>query len=200
MIILFILIFATALFLFFFIGINRIVVVGAGKVIDGSKNYTVDKKYDAIVVLGAGLKSDGTPSNMLEDRLRGAIELYERGVAPKIIVSGDFSSKDYDEVSAMKKFCVDSGVPDVDVIRDDNGFSTYETMHNVIRDMGYKRIMVVTQEYHLYRSVYLARKMGAEADGFSTDYRDYFFFAQRKREAREFAARIKDFFKINLGA
>lgn len=178
--------------------IDLLVIFGAGKITAGNKEYSITKKYDAIVVLGAGLRPDGTPSNMLEDRLKGAIELYKKGIAPKIIVSGDCSGEHYDEVSAMKKFCVDNGVPEADVLRDDKGFSTYETMDNVVRGMGYKNIIVVTQKYHIYRSVYLARRMGADADGFSTDYREYIFWAQRKRDVREFAARIKDFFKVNF--
>ena len=198
MIILWILISIVALFLLFVISINRIVIVGAGKITEGNKEYSIEKRYDAIVVLGAGLRADGTPSNMLQDRLNGAIELYKKGIAPKIILSGDCSGEDYDEVSSMKKFCISNGIPDSDIIRDDYGFSTYETMENVVRKMGYKKIMVVTQKYHLYRSVYLARKMGADADGFATDYREYIFLAQRKRDIREIAARIKDFFAVRL--
>ena len=198
MIILWISIALVALVLLFLLIINLIVILGAGKIVRGNKDYSIDEKYDAIVVLGAGLRPDGTPSNMLEDRLKGAIELYKKGIAPKIIVSGDCSGEDYDEVSAMKKYCVDNGVSEEDIIRDDAGYSTYETMDNVVNDMGYERIMVVTQKYHVYRSVYIARRMGADADGFSTDYRDYIFWAQRTRDAREFAARIKDFFKVNF--
>lgn len=189
-----------AFLLIFFLIINRLVISGAGKITVGNKDYSIDKNYDAIVVLGAGLKADGTPSNMLEDRLKGAIELYNKGIAPKIILSGDCSGEDYDEVSSMKKYCMDNGVPELDIIRDDKGFSTYETMDNVVRTMGYKKIMVVTQKYHLYRSVYIARRMGADADGFSTDYRDYIFLAQRKRDIREMAARFKDFFKVNFNS
>ena len=182
----------------FFLAINRLVIVGAGKIIERESDYSIEKTYDAIVVLGAGLKADGTPSNMLKDRLNGAIEIYKKGVAPKIIVSGDCSGEYYDEVSAMRKYCIDNGVPDSDIIRDDKGFSTYETMDNVVRRMGYKKIMVVTQKYHIYRSVYIARRMGANADGFSTDSLDYIFLAQRYREIREMAARFKDFFKVNF--
>ena len=187
-----------AFLLIFFLVINRLVVSGAGKITIGNKDYTIDETYDAIVVLGAGLRADGTPSNMLEDRLKGAIELYKKGIAPKIILSGDCSGEDYDEVSSMKKFCIDNGVVESDIIRDDKGFSTYETMENVVKTMGYKKIMVVTQKYHLYRSVYIARRMGADADGFATDYREYIFLAQRKRDIREMVARVKDFFKVNF--
>ena len=98
----------------------------------------------------------------------------------------------------MKKFCIDNGVVESDIIRDDKGFSTYETMENVVKTMGYKKIIVVTQKYHLYRSVYIARRMGADADGFATDYREYIFLAQRKRDIREMVARFKDFFKVNF--
>ena len=128
--------------------IDLLVIFGAGKITEGNGEYSITKKYDAIVVLGAGLRPDGTPSNMLEDRLKGAIELYKKGVAPKIIVSGDCSGEHYDEVSAMKKFCVDNGVPEADVLRDDKGFSTYETMDNVVRGMGYKNI-IYTARYIL---------------------------------------------------
>ena len=198
MIVLWISIAVLAFVLTLILTVNFIVVIGAGKITVGNKEYSIDKKYDAIVVLGAGLRPDGTPSNMLEDRLKGAIELYKKGVAPKIILSGDCSGEDYDEVSSMRKFCIDNGVSASDIIRDDAGFSTYETMDNVVNKMGYNKIMVVTQKYHIYRSVYLARRMGADADGFSTDYREYIFWAQRKRDVREFAARIKDFFKVNF--
>ena len=198
MIILWISIALVALVLLFLLIINLIVILGAGSIVRGNKDYAIDEKYDAIVVLGAGLRADGKPSNMLEDRLKGAIELYKKGVSQKIIVSGDCSGEDYDEVSAMKKYCIDNGVAEDDVIRDDAGYSTYETMDNVVNGMGYERIIVVTQKYHVYRSVYIARRMGADADGFSTDYRDYIFWAQRWRDLREFAARIKDFFKVNF--
>ena len=198
MIILWISLATVALGLIFLLTVNFIVIAGAGKITVGNKDYSIDKKYDAIVVLGAGLRPDGTPSNMLEDRLKGAIELYEKGVSSKIILSGDCSGEDYDEVSSMKKFCIDNGVPEDAIVRDDKGFSTYETMENVVEKMGYKSVIVVTQKYHLYRSVYIARRMGADADGFSTDYREYIFWAQRKRDVRELVARIKDFFKVNF--
>ena len=182
----------------FFISCNRRVVWSASlsSVVPCGSESEITEKYDAIVVLGAGVKPDGTPSHMLEDRLRGAVALYREGVSPKLILSGDNSGEDYDEVSAMVKYCIDAGVPENAIIRDDIGFSTYETMYNVVKDMGYKRIIAVTQEYHLYRAMYIADAMGAEVDGFSTDYRTY--FGQIKRDIREYFARTKDFIKTNL--
>lgn len=198
MIVLWIAIIIVALFLLFVIAINRIVIVKAGKITEGNKDYSIDGKYDAIVVLGAGLRADGTPSNMLEDRLKGAIELYKKGVADTLILSGDRSGYEYDEPSSMKKFCLDNGVPADAIVLDGEGYSTYETMYNVVVEMGYKKIIVVTQKYHIYRAVYIARELGADAHGFSTDYRSYIFTAQRKRDLREVVARVKDFFLVKF--
>lgn len=176
---------------------NRAVVWKASRsdMTDCKTEYSASKTYDCIVVLGAKVK-DGTPSAMLEDRLKGAIELYKNGAAATIVLSGDCSGEDYDEVSAMKNYCLNAGVPEDALVRDDIGFSTYETMYNTVKTMGYKNIIVVTQSYHLYRAVYIAKQMGAEADGFSSDYRPY--FGQIKRDIREYVARTKDFFKVNI--
>ena len=182
----------------FLIAANRNVVSGAllSSIVPCGSEGEITEKYDAIVVLGAGVKPDGTPSHMLEDRLRGAVALYKAGASEKLVLSGDNSGESYDEVSAMVKYCLDEGIPESAIIRDDIGFSTYETMYNVVKVMGYDRIIAVTQEYHLYRAMYIAERMGASVDGFYTDYRTY--FGQIKRDIREYFARTKDFIKINL--
>ncbi|MBQ9086568.1 MAG: YdcF family protein [Clostridia bacterium] len=151
--------------------------------------------YDGILVLGAGLRSDGTPSDMLRDRLQVAVDLYRKGVAPYIILSGDCSGEDYDEVSAMEKYCLAQGIPSEALRRDDSGFSTYESMFN-LRQNGGGRILVVTQRYHLYRALFIAREMGMEADGCPSDPRSY--RGQFLRDIREIGARVKDYFKVTL--
>jgi vancomycin permeability regulator SanA len=147
-------------------------------------------------VLGAGVRADGTPSHMLEDRLRGAVALYEAGVSDVLLLSGDNSGEDYDEVSAMVRYCLEHGVPENAIVRDDIGFSTSESVYNTVRTLGYRDILVVTQEYHLYRAMYMIKRMGADADGFATDYRAYSM--QIKRDVREYVARCKDFLKVNI--
>ena len=178
--------------------LNRIVVFTASRsdIFDCGEENSVDKEYQAIVVLGAGVRPDGTPSHMLEDRLRAAVSLYEKGVAKALVLSGDNSGNDYDEVSAMESYCLSAGIPEEAIIRDDIGFSTYETMYNAIVTMGYERIIVVTQKYHLYRAIYTGVKMGAEVDGYTADYRTY--SGQPLRDIREYFARVKDFFAVNL--
>ena len=178
--------------------VNRAVVWEASRseIYDCNKEINIDKKYDCILVLGAGVRADGTPSHMLEDRLRGAVALYEAGVSDVLLLSGDNSGEDYDEVSAMVKYCLEHGVPESAIVRDDIGFSTSESVYNTVRTLGYRDIIVVTQEYHLYRAMYMVKRMGADADGFATDYRAYSM--QIKRDVREYVARCKDFLKVNI--
>lgn len=178
--------------------VNRAVVWEASRseIYDCNKEINIDKKYDCILVLGAGVRADGTPSHMLEDRLRGAVALYEAGVSDVLLLSGDNSGEDYDEVSAMVRYCLEHGVPESAIVRDDIGFSTSESVYNTVRTLGYSDILVVTQEYHLYRAMYMIKRMGADADGFATDYRAYSM--QIKRDVREYVARCKDFLKVNI--
>ncbi len=146
---------------------------------------------DCIIVLGCQVRDDGTPSPMLRDRLRRAAELYDLGAAPKLLMSGDHSREDYDEVGAMKRFAVEAGVPSADVFMDHAGFSTYETMYRAKEMFGAQKVLVVTQKYHLYRSVYIARQLGMEAYGVAAEGDNY--AGQSMRDAREVLARCKDF-------
>ncbi len=173
--------------------VNRIVVQTARQtnIYSYDEIKSVDGKYDCIVVFGAGIINNSRPTDMLADRLRGAIELYRAGAADIIVLSGDCSGEEYDEVSVMENECLKEGIPQSAIIRDDKGFSTYETVYNTVNELGYKNIILVTQEYHLYRAMYCADRMNANADGFASDYRSYRL--QTKYDIREYAARIKDF-------
>lgn len=147
-----------------------------------------------IVVLGCQVWDDGTPSAILNDRLSRAIELYKLGAAPKIIMSGDHGRIEYDEVNAMKQFAIDKGVPSEDIFMDHAGFSTYETMYRAKEIFDADKIIVVTQQYHLHRALYIADKLGMEAYGVSSDYATY--SGQNMRDLREVLARNKDFYKV----
>lgn len=151
---------------------------------------------DAIVVLGASVYADGTPSGILQDRLDDGIALYFAGAAPKIIMSGDNSTVAYNEVKAMKDYAVAQGVPSEDVFCDHAGFSTYESMYRAKHVFGAERIVVATQTYHLYRALYAASGLGLEAVGVPSDYREYAH--QLQYDVREIPARTKDFFKTLL--
>ena len=150
-----------------------------------------DEIYDCILVLGCGVYPDGTPSAMLTDRLRRAVELYDQKAAPKIIMSGDHGRATYDEVNIMRAYAMEHGVPDEDIFMDHAGFSTYESMYRAKEIFGVEKMLIVTQEYHLYRALYIADSLGIEANGVAADYRLY--AGQEYRNIREYAARVKDF-------
>ena len=149
------------------------------------------ENVDCVLVLGCQVRSDGTPSHMLEDRLRRGVALYEAGAAPKILMSGDHGTKYYNEVDAMKRYALEAGVPSADVFMDHAGFSTYESMSRALRVFGADKIIIVTQEYQLYRAMYVAKALGIEAYGVAADYRSY--SGQLSRDIREVLARVKDF-------
>lgn len=146
---------------------------------------------DCILVLGCGVKLDRTPSDMLSDRLKVGISLYKSGAAPKLLMSGDHGRECYDEVNVMKQFAIDNEVPSADVFMDHAGFSTYESIYRAKEIFEAKKIIIVTQEYHLYRALYLAEKFDIEAYGVSADLQRY--TSQDKRDFREVFARNKDF-------
>lgn len=146
---------------------------------------------DCILVLGAGVWAGGEPSHMLNDRLEVCISLYEKGTAPKILMSGDHGREEYDEVNVMKDFAVKAGVPSEDIFMDHAGFSTYESMYRARDVFKAQRVVIVTQEYHLYRAIYVARALGLDAYGVSADLRSY--RGQQVYDLREILARCKDF-------
>ena len=147
---------------------------------------------DCILVLGAGIWGN-KPSHMLEDRLLQAISLYEKNVSAKIIMSGDHGREEYDEVNIMKNYAIEKGVPSKNIFMDHAGFSSYESVYRAKEIFGANKIVIVTQKYHLYRSLYIANQLEVEAYGVGADPRKY--VGQSYRELREILARNKDFVK-----
>ncbi len=170
--------------------INSFVKRSSSKYILSSEQAKELEGVDCVLVLGCLVKSDGSPSDMLSDRLSRGVELYESGVSAKLLMSGDHGREEYDEVSAMKSFAVDKGVPAEDVFMDHAGFSTYESMYRAKEVFGAERVVIVTQGYHLYRAVYIARSLGIDAYGVASDLRSY--RGQTMRDIREMLARVKD--------
>jgi vancomycin permeability regulator SanA len=147
---------------------------------------------DYILILGCGLREDGSPSHMLYDRTKTGSELWLSDAGQKILASGDHGRPDYNEVGAMMDTAHSLGVELDALVPDYAGFSTYDSIYRAKSVYGAKKVIIVTQQYHLYRAVYLARQMGIEAYGVSADLRPY--AGQLLRDAREFVARVKDFF------
>lgn len=174
------------------LGINFYVKVSTKYQIIENGDYSNLKDIDCIIILGAGIRGN-SPSPMLQDRLLQGIELYNKNVSSKIIMSGDHGRKEYDEVNVMKSYAIDNGVPSEDIFMDHAGFSSYESIYRAKEIFGAKRVVIVTQKYHLYRALHIANSLGIEAYGVGADPRQY--VGAMYREIREILARNKDFVK-----
>ena len=145
---------------------------------------------DCIIILGCQVKDDGSLSHMLRDRLMRGLEVYEADAAPKLLMSGDHGREEYDEVGAMKNYAIENGVPSENIFMGHAGFSTYETVYRAKEIFQADKVIIVTQEYHLYRALYIAEQFGVEAYGVSADLNRY--AGQSMRDFREVLARCKD--------
>jgi SanA protein len=137
---------------------------------------------------------------MLEDRVVSAVELYKAGKVKKLLMSGDNSERYYDEVSAMRKRALELGVPSDDVVRDFAGFRTYDSVYRAKEVWDLKDMTIVTQRFHLPRSLFLADKLGVDADGYVADKRKYGELSVKKVRIREFWARamaVADIYVFN---
>ena len=172
--------------------INLYVKETTKKQIINNSDYTKLENIDCIIVLGAGIWGD-KPSPMLEDRLLEGINLYNNNVSNKIIMSGDHGREEYDEVNIMKNYAIEKGVPSENIFMDHAGFSTYESIYRAKEIFKAKKVVIVTQKYHLYRALYIANHLGLEAYGVGSDPRKY--VGATYRELREILARDKDFIK-----
>lgn len=172
--------------------INLYVKETTKKQIINNSDYTKLENIDCIIVLGAGIWRE-KPSPMLEDRLLEGINLYNNNVSNKIIMSGDHGREEYDEVNIMKNYAIEKGVPSENIFMDHAGFSTYESIYRAKEIFKAKKVVIVTQKYHLYRALYIANQLGLEAYGVGSDPRKY--VGATYRELREILARDKDFIK-----
>ncbi len=178
-------------------GINLYALLSArGKLFEPEDEVLASKKVDAILVLGAGVRKNNTPSNMLEDRLLTALNLYEKRISDRIIVSGDHGQENYDEVGVMKKYLVEKGVPSESIFMDHAGFNTYDSLYRCKAIFGVKTVAVVTQRYHAYRSLMIGNSLGLSAicvpaPILSTSKSSY--PKQPWYSFRESLARVKDF-------
>lgn len=149
---------------------------------------------DAVLVLGAAVYRGGRMSAILTDRAATALEVYHAGKAKKILISGDHSQNNYDEVNIAKDFFLQNGVPAEDVFVDYAGFNTYDSAARAKEIFQAGSLIVATQEFHLPRALYLVRHAGITSHGIKADRRSYnpgFY-----NTWRENGARVKAFWRI----
>lgn len=172
-------------------GVNFYIILSQrGKIISSEEASRLDK-VDYVLVLGCGVREDGTPSRMLYERLKTGAQVLERQSGASLLLTGDNSGESYNELAVMKKVSIENGVEESQMSIDDYGFSTYESLKNAKEKFGAKKIIIITQPYHMYRALYIANKLGIEAYGV-TAYLP-FYPRQILWSLREVLARNKDF-------
>ncbi|MGB5943545.1 MAG: ElyC/SanA/YdcF family protein [Leeuwenhoekiella sp.] len=132
----------------------------------------VPKTYTALV-LGASVKSNGQLSTMLRDRVQSTLLLYRAGKVQRFLLSGDNGTTFYNEPQAMKNYLLEHNVPEKDIFLDFAGFDTYDSVYRASYIFEVDHAIIITQQFHLKRAVYIARKMGLNYYGYEADRRDY---------------------------
>lgn len=177
--------------LIFAVVCNIIVIASADEYVISFDDAAELSDVDCIIVLGAFVKDDGTLSSVLEERVNVGAELYQSGASKRILVSGDHSREDYNEVGAMKDYMTELGISADAVFTDHAGFDTYDSMYRARDIFQAQKVIIVTQKFHISRAVFIARSLGLDAYGVASDeYRDYRYL-NLITEAREIAARTK---------
>lgn len=180
------------------LGVNFYVILSQKKNIISFEEASHMDKVDYVLVLGCGVREDGEPSHMLYERLKRGAQVLEKVNGAKLLLTGDNSGESYNELAAMKRVSLENGVKEEKIVIDDFGFSTYESLYNAKNNFGAKKIIIITQPYHMYRALYIANKLGMEAYGV-TAYLP-FYPMQIIWSLREVLARNKDFLLCMFGS
>ncbi len=142
-----------------------------------------------ILVLGAGVYSDGEPTQVLEGRLETALALHQSGRSPWFLVSGDNRRADYNEPQAMRRWLVKRGIPRTRIVEDFAGRRTYDSLRRAAVVFGIRRCIIVTSDFHLPRALYLARTAGLDAVGVPSSTQDFRGAKRLTFWTREYVAR-----------
>jgi vancomycin permeability regulator SanA len=148
------------------------------------------------IVFGAKVWDDKSPSTVLYDRIVTAVELYRAGRVKKILMSGDNPTENYDEPTAMKETAIRLGVSETDVVLDFAGRRTYDTCYRAREIFEVKRAILVTQEFHQARALYLCNNLSVDSIGITADRRKY--EGERYWKFREFFSRASAWYEMNF--
>lgn len=179
--------------------ILAVLILGLPRLITGlfasPRTYAVDvaPTRQAAVVFGAGLLRDGGPTAILRDRVQQAANLYFAHKVEKLLMSGDNRFVDYNEPEAMRQYAISLGIPNEDVVLDYAGRSTYDTCYRAKAIFGLKQVILVTQQFHLPRAIFLCNMLGLDAIGVASDMRTYLRSSLFWWNARELLATVNAF-------
>lgn len=152
-------------------------------------SMTDPRQRPTLIVLGAGVRRREL-SGMLRCRMVKAIELYNDQRSARVLLSGDGTDPHYNETTAMRKFALQNGISADALLTDPLGFSTYDSLRRAIEVFGIRSAMIVSQDFHLQRAIWLANSFGIQASGESCDFGGSSYFY----DFREILARCKDVF------
>lgn len=150
---------------------------------------------DVAIVFGAGLTRSGGPTAILQDRVETGAELYFAGKVKKLLMTGDNRFENYNEPQAMKDYALALGVPEADIVLDYAGRRTYDSCYRAKEIFLVRNAILVTQEFHISRAMFLCDGLGLDAIGVVANNRIYSERSQNYWNVREFIARnvaIKD--------
>jgi vancomycin permeability regulator SanA len=123
--------------------------------------------FNHAIVLGAGLKRDGCPTDILSDRVLSGVRLIKAGKVKKLILSGSKKLHNYDETAAMLSLAAQSGIVETQIEIDDRGNSTFESLVNFKRNNPKENLVIITQNFHLPRAIWIARVLNIDTFGFA---------------------------------
>ena len=153
------------------------------------KEHTVPEadpsKTDAIVVLGAQVRADGTLSVQLQWRLDKALEIYRSHPQMIVVCGAKGTDEPVTEAEAMRTYLVANGVPEDLVLMDDTSFNTRQNLANAKKLLpdGTKNVLIVTSDYHVPRAMALARDLGFDACGMGSPCKQEYWIKNHAREA-----------------
>ncbi len=168
----------------------------SGKLETSITEIPVEEPPRIAIVFGARVWDNNRLSDALYDRVLTAVELYRAGRVKKLLMSGDNPSADYDEPTAMKEEAVKLGVPAEDIVLDFAGRRTYDTCYRAKEVFEIKKAILVTQEFHQARSLYLCNNLGVDSIGIAANRRKY--LNEDNWAVREFFAVSSAWFEINF--
>lgn len=168
----------------------------AGKFQKSMTEIRAEEPKRVAIVFGARVYESGAPSNTLYDRVLTAVELYRAGRTGKLLMSGDRQNDNYDEPLAMKKIALELGVPESDIVLDNDGKRTFDTCFRAREIFEVRKAILVTQDYHQPRALYLCNSLGIDSIGITANRRIY--DAEGFLNNREFFAIAGAWFEINF--
>ncbi|MDO6390794.1 ElyC/SanA/YdcF family protein [Pontibacter sp. BT731] len=147
------------------------------------------------IIFGAGIRK-GKPSKYLKDRLNAGIRLYKAGKVQRLLLSGDNGSRSYDELKVMRDYCLSKNVRVDDIFLDFAGFDTYSTLYRAKEVFKVDRAVLVSQNYHLDRAIYIGRSLGLDSYGYIADKGHYAGY--QRNYLREVLATVNAIVEVNL--